>query len=162
MFIVEGENLSGCGIDVLDVIPKNMPAYDHKYISAAPSRIFQNIKHGQNYCALGATKTPEREKHIHFARPARLVISDMIVIRKSDSTNLLLLNPDLIMGTTANTSFGLILDRVVQKHGTQTKIESLSGYDTSKQLIQMLVGKRSDWFTDKQTADSTGLNQNYQ
>ncbi len=156
MFIVEGEKLSGYGIDVLDVIMKNMPEYNHKYISAAPSRIFQNLKHGKNYCAFGATRTPEREKYIHFSRPARLVISDMIIIRKADSTRLisdlkislktLLLNPDLIMGTTANASFGLTLDRVIQKYGTQTNIESLSGSDTNEQLIQMLVRKRIDWF----------------
>ena len=156
MFIVEGEKLSGYGIDVIDVITRNMPEYNHKYISAAPSRIFQNIKHGQNYCAFGATKTPDREKYIHFSRPARLVISDMITIRKADSTRLitdskislknLLLNPDLIMGTTANASFGETLDLVIQQYGSQTHIVSLSGSDTSEQLIQMLVRKRIDWF----------------
>ncbi|MBU2510703.1 transporter substrate-binding domain-containing protein [bacterium] len=156
LFIVENGGVSGYGIDVLNLIKEELTEYDHKLISAAPKRIFENMKFGKNYCAVGPSKTEEREEYLYYSLPFRAVFPDMVIMRKQNAVNMgltkeaslkdLLLNKNLVMGHINATSSDSFADGIIKKYGGSTRKETLSGSDSIQNLVQMLHSKRIDWF----------------
>ncbi len=164
MFIIEGNELSGNGINIQDYLIRNMPEYTHKRISASPKRMFENLKHGANYCVVGALKTPDRETFMHYSYPCRVSFYPMIVIRSKDKTldsadktlslNQLLGNKDLVFGNIDGIKYGEEINHLIAKNNAEenlNRIEMVSGPDALMQLLTMLVNGRIDYFIAEPT-----------
>jgi uncharacterized protein (TIGR02285 family) len=155
MFIVEKEQVSGYAADIFNIISRELPEYDHRLIDAPPKRIFDNLKNGLPYCAIGPAKTPDRERYLAYSLPVRLALPDVIVMRESDARKMgwidsaalidLLSNRELVMGHVRGSSSGNDIDTIIEKYGDQTQKVVLSGTNALDRLMKMLVEKRIDW-----------------
>lgn len=156
MYIVEGKTVKGFGGDIMHLLMNQLTEYHHIPVNAPPVRIFKNIEHGEQYCAIGLVKTPDRERYMHFSRPCRVALPDVVIIRTSDrdrfnathniSLRRLLQNRDLVMGNIRDASFGPEIDALIARFGKAAKTEQLSGTEATHGLLKMLVSKRTDWF----------------
>jgi len=165
LFIIEDENqLSGSGISIQDYLIQNMPEFNHKRISASPKRMFENLKHGAQYCVVGALKTPDREKFMLYSDPCRVSFYPMLVIRPNDknisisdnqvSIKHLLDNDHLVFGEIAGIRYGKEINQLLEHYKNKENvkhIETVSGPDALVQLMRMLVNKRVDYFIAEPT-----------
>ncbi len=153
LYIVERGKVSGIGIDIQNLLWQNMPEYEHQRIETSVQRMFENMKHGQNYCVIGPLKTPEREEFLHYSIPCRLDIPDMLAIRKEDKQKLgigldvsleeLMQSNRFIFGNQKGISHGK-LDAVIKKYEGKQNIVFVSGSEPDDQLLNMLAAKRID------------------
>ncbi len=156
LFIIEGDAVSGYGIDILNLLREKLVEYDHKLIPASPKRMFENMKFEKSYCAVGPAKTKERREYLHYSLPIRVTFPDMVIMRKQSTIEMgiagkvllkdLLLNEDLTLGHIRSASSDPLVDRIIKNHGVETRMQILSGANAMQHLVQMLYSKRVDWF----------------
>ncbi len=155
MYNVEGNIVTGYGIEVQKIIASHMPEYSHKLILAQPARIFKDLRNGKNYIAYGPVKTEEREKYLYYSLPCRLVFSDTVMMDSSKAKKFLigskislkkiLQDKNLIMGHTKGASYGSEIDNILEEFGTHIKKEIITGSKSEMRQMKMIKAQRIDW-----------------
>ena len=64
----------------------NLGLYTHEIMVSPFKRTIRDLKQGLKGCSVTLLKTPERDKFIAFSNPARLLLANSLIIRKSDAT----------------------------------------------------------------------------
>jgi uncharacterized protein (TIGR02285 family) len=62
----------------------HLNGYKHQVLVSPFKRTVRDMKKGDNACSVTLLKTPAREEFIAFTKPARLLLPNALVIRKSD------------------------------------------------------------------------------
>ncbi|MCE0494710.1 TIGR02285 family protein [Vibrio salinus] len=137
---------------------KNLKGYDHKILVAPVKRTLRDMEKGVNACAVTLLKTPAREKFVAFTRPARLLLPNSLIIRKSDVEKIKpfigsdgkVLLEDIIkshsfrIGYTNGRSYTKPIDNLLNKYQTSGVFVDRLGKDSPKGLLSMLSKKHID------------------
>lgn len=168
LYIIQGDKISGIGIEIQNMLWQHIPEYDHKRKNISVQRMFENMKHGHKYCVIGALKKPEREEFLHYSLPCRLEFPDGLIIRKSDlpryrvedevSLETLMKSKRFVLGVIKGIRIEGKLDAVIREYGGNENLETISGENSYLQLFKMLVNRRVDGFiANPATAKKAGF-----
>lgn len=158
LYICENNRVvAGAGWDILNLIWKNMPQYDHEAVLLPIKRMLKDMKEGKHYLFYGLYKTPEREKYLYFSLPCRISTPTMVVIRKDDHQKFgaekavsfkgLLEDKRLSFLMFSNISFGAGTDELLKAFGkaehvyTEYRTDRMNHY-----ALDLLLKKRIDYF----------------
>lgn len=82
---LKSEKHVGYGMDMLHMLQKKMPQYDHEVVMAGNyKRVVRDVKEGPLTCAIGLFRTPEREKSMHFSQVPFFYFYNIQIAMKKD------------------------------------------------------------------------------
>lgn len=85
VYICEDNKLAGgIGFQVMKLIWKNMPEYEHVVVKMPIKRILEHAKQGEHQLFYGLYKTPERQQYLVYSLPCRISTPTYLVVRKAD------------------------------------------------------------------------------
>ena len=157
LYICEEEKLTaGVGLEIYQLLWKNLPDYAHELAKMPVSRIVQFSEQGEQVLFYGLYKTQEREKALHFSLPCRISPPTFLVVRKEDvarfgggapqSLQTLLENKSLTFLLLYSISFGKGIDEILTSQQRGPHI--LTEYNTEnmgQKSLQLLSNKRVDY-----------------
>lgn len=158
LYICENNRgVASAGWDIMNLMWKNMPRYDHEAILLPVKRILKDMKEGKHYLFYGLYKTPEREEYLYFSLPCRISTSTMMVIRKDDlqrfgggktaSFKRLLENKRLRFLMFSDISFGGGADELLKTFRKAKNVYTEYRTDRMNQnALDLLLKKRIDYF----------------
>lgn len=154
LYIIEKGKVSGIGIEIQNLLWKNMPEYTHERVEASVQRMFEDMKHGKKYCVIGALKNPEREAFLHYSLPCRIELPEGLMLRRSDlqkygagsevSLEELLKTGHFTLGYLKGSRDSGILDTIIREYQEKKKVVTISGTDSFQQLLKMIDAGRID------------------
>ena len=157
IWIMEGSDKGNGILDgFISIYEKNLPEYEHHHVTANITRILSMMKDGQNVCHAGILKSSDRESFIYFSIPNCITNLHNIVFKKSrmnslvgDSKSLsleaILKSTELKLGVSKNNSYGVTIDKILEKHKENKNILYRSGQDNHLGLLRMLKEDRIDY-----------------
>jgi uncharacterized protein (TIGR02285 family) len=130
----------------------------HNYESGNYERILRMIQKKENACCIPLYKTPEREKFIEFSVPYQIVLSNALIIRKSDRKKIEpfinrdgkialeeLLAKGFRVGVAKGRVYRGVIDQIIDKY---RHTPSVIVHDSPEQMINslmtMMTGGRID------------------
>jgi len=158
LYICQDKQLvGGAGWNIMNLMWKNMPDYEHKTALLPLKRIQKDMKQGKHCLFYGLFKTPERQEFMRFSLPCRISPPTMVVIRKEDlpifgggktvSLQGLLENKGLRFLTFNAISYGDIVDKLLAPHEKNENVHVLYRTDEMDQnALGLLRKKRIDYF----------------
>jgi uncharacterized protein (TIGR02285 family) len=158
LYICENSRVvGGAGWDILNLMWKNMPQYNHEAVLLPVKRILKDMKEGKHYLFYGLYKTPEREKYVYFSLPCRISTPTMVVIRKDEiqrfgmgkSVSLKRLLEDKLLKFLmfSEISFGSGTDDLLKTFGKAENVYTEYRTDKMNQYaLDLLLNKRIDYF----------------
>lgn len=154
LYIIKDGQVSGIGIEIQNLLWENMPEYNHERVEASVQRMFENMKHGQKYCVIGALKNPEREEFLYYSIPCRIELPEGLMIRKNDlqkyradsevSLEDLLKKGQFTLGYLKGSRDQGVLDNIIREYQEKKKVITISGTDSFQQLLKMTDAGRID------------------
>lgn len=157
VWILDGPDQGNGIVDsIISLYERNLPEYEHTRITANISRLTSMMKTGENICHAAMIKSEEREAFAYFSIPNGITQLHTIVVKKSRLETLfdnsmsvslddLLKNTQLILGVDKNSSYGPIINKLLNVHKEKNNILFRSGPDHYKGLIKMLKQERIDY-----------------
>ncbi|MGB3209542.1 MAG: TIGR02285 family protein [Desulforhopalus sp.] len=154
-FIHEG-NLQGQGYEdlITDILKENLPEYEHSHMLANLSRHYQQWKQGEKACGLAMFKTPERQEFAYFSIPSVFTLPSVLIIHKEKfntfggtkevSLSKILQSKTVVIGRSANRSYGVEFDNTLNTYGNEQNIFTYEGPQLSLNLFKMLLAGRID------------------
>ena len=153
LYILEGEYKDqGIADQMLKIIFRNLPEYEHIKVVANNKRSEYQIKMGKHFAKLAMLKRADREKYMYYSIPHYISPSHRLILRKVAlpkiqdiiSTNnevsleSLLKIPDIKIGVELGRSVGKELDKIINRHKGQRNITVIASPNTEK-TIRMLT-----------------------
>lgn len=149
-FIFEGE-FAGQGFieQLLAMIIKASPQFDHQFVVTSQNRALDNIRAGANVCHPSLVKTEARTAFIQFSRPLFISPTNRLVVRKGYLTNKPITLSDFIadknhrFAVIRNRSYGKAVDKVLREHSKRHNVMFISN-ETSDYVFNLLGAERID------------------
>lgn len=153
--IFEGSSKGQGVVDqLLPMLIKNMPEYDHSIIRVNRARGTQMLQEGRFTCDPTLLWTPERAKYVHFSQPSLGILSSGVVVRQQDQALLepylknqevdlrtLLESTSLKLGVVAERSYSPPVDALLKTLPDHT-LSRHYGNDAVTNLLQMQKRER--------------------
>ena len=153
--IFEGSSKGQGVVDqLLPMLIKNMPEYDHSIIRVNRARGTQMLQEGRFACDPTLLWTPERAKYVHFSQPSLGMLSSGVVVRQQNQALVapyisnqeidlrrLLESTSLKLGVVAQRSYSAPVDALLQTLPDQT-LSRHYGNDAVTNLLQMQKRER--------------------
>ena len=158
--VIEGEKASGPAADIENVLRENMPEYEHTVTKSNIKRLHALLEEGNPCaCAYYLIRTPAfEEKYYYSAYPAIIIPTHRIVILKKNrekfgegvqlSLKRLLEKTELILGITADRSFGREVDDILKSYAGAKNIYPHYSATSIDGLIRMLLAGRVDYIIE--------------
>lgn len=130
-----------------------MEDFDSKVLISPFKRTLRDMKKGLNVCSVTLLKNPEREKFIIFTKPARLLLPNSLVVRKSDlpkfndfkdklgrvSLEKIIQSGRTRIGYSSGRSYTKPIDALLDKYKEYEYMSERFGNDGPKGLLRMLI-----------------------
>ncbi|MCP4114949.1 MAG: TIGR02285 family protein [Desulfobacteraceae bacterium] len=151
----EGGEYKGYAIELQRLVEARMPEYTHRTITANFARIAERIKNGNNACAFGMYKNPEREQYGYFTIPDLLFFPNVVFMSKelhgelgepvSISLRGLLKDDQKKLLLPAKRKFGPVIDKIIRETRAANNVEYVFTGDFSKNIFRRLTFERIDY-----------------
>jgi len=157
LYICENEKLvDGSAYQILKMIWKRIPGYEHELRLSPVKRILEDAKSGEKPLFYGMYQTPDREKYLHFSLPCRISTPTFVIIRKAEkekfgkeneiSLKYLLEKTNFKFLILNAIRFGAGIDEILIKHKQSPNV--MVEYDTTNmgiKSLKLLLNKRVDY-----------------
>lgn len=159
-FINKGSNANNGYIDKTEqYIWGNLLDYDHTKENANFTRILTALKNRKNICSAALFKTPEREKFIEYSKPTYLILSNGIIVKRSNLKKIrrfikadnvvslyeVLQSGGVTLGISKSRSYGNQLNTIIDDYKSKDSIYQRGGSNQLEGLLQMLRLNRIDF-----------------
>lgn len=150
--ISEGPHKENGSLDsLIDIYIKNLPDFDHKFISCSTARAVELLKSGKNVCHPGFHMTEERKKYAYFSVPSSIVSSCVIAsadlkireVLKSSSTIEFTASKKHRGGLIAGRSYGPVFDSIIENN--RNNFYFVQGNASLKNILVMIKAGRIDY-----------------
>ncbi|MES2258843.1 MAG: TIGR02285 family protein [Pseudomonadota bacterium] len=135
-----------------------LPEYRHKVVVVPIQRVALMLKTDPNACNPGLIKNPERAQFMAFSQPTLAALPSGAFVRRDDIARMapylnadgklvlgkLLGDGQVSVGIDAARSYGGPVDAVLAPYKDRPGVFGLSTPDASRNLVQMVIGKRID------------------
>ncbi len=157
--IVNGPNAGkGYSDHIEHFLISELTDYDHKILVAPFKRTLRDMKKGMNICSVTLLKNPEREQFVEFTKPARLLLPNSLIIRKSDRERIkpfinaegkveverLIQSHDYRIGYSNGRSYTKPIDALLVKYKDEPILIERLGKEGPKGLLSMLHKRHID------------------
>jgi len=158
--VIEGEQASGLGIDIEEVLREHMPEYAHISTDSNIKRLHALLDRGDPCaCADYLIRTPAFEEKYHYSTfPTMLTPTHRIIILQRNrekfgaggslSLKRLIENTELKLGVAADRSFGKEIDDLLKAHSRVENIYTHYSLASSEVMVQMLLAGRVDYIIE--------------
>lgn len=145
---------TGYGDIVASILQEQLPEYTHYTMVTNVIRHFDRFKQGENVCAIGLYKTPERQEFMYFSIPSLLTMPAVLIVRKEKLADFhhggvirledILADENIIIGLSKDRSYGNSVDAVLKKYSNRKNLVLFSGQELSDNYFKMLMRDRLD------------------
>ena len=149
----EDGKFSGHGVEILRLVAKKIPGYDHKLYSVGNyARLAQQIEKGPSTCGIALFKTEARRKVMLFSDvPSFYFFNIQLVMNRTTfekygepqslSLEDVLKDPQNVLGLSKGRTYAKELRKIITGHDG-SNITTIAQGNTSKSLSQMVAGGR--------------------
>ncbi len=146
------ETAGGLAIELMNVVTKRLPEYQHQYQIMSFSRGFNDLQHRNDLCMVGVVRAEQRDRSGYFVGLWPLLPPQLLIRRDSwqqisggqptVSMQALLQRPDLHGASIQQRTFGGQVDQLLTP---SNNLELLQTSSKTNNLLQMLAKKRIDF-----------------
>jgi uncharacterized protein (TIGR02285 family) len=154
----ENAEYKGYGIDLIKILQKELPMYQHEFQQANTARIMHNLKQGKHVCSLGFFKSPKRDQFVHYSIPDAVWFPVQLFMRRDTfkalgspselSLHELIEGKRGILGISNDISYAKEIDNILNQFQGSKQIKVNYAGNITKNLFAMLLINRIDFVID--------------